>query len=115
MNTTMELDHRFEMTAWGCLLLLLGGLGLTPGDQTDIFLLGAGIILLGLNLARYWEKIPMNKFTILLGSVAFALGIASLTRQAMNLPPAELPLLPILLVTLGLYLLIPGPRRFTVG
>jgi hypothetical protein len=111
MNDIKTLNKRYEAVAWGAMFLLLGILSLIPGDQNDVFVLGIGIILLGLNLARYLSKIPTNGFTITLGVLAFVLGGVAVLRPVLNFPRFELPLLPLLLVVIGLYLLIPGPKR----
>ncbi len=110
MNGIKTLDKRYQTIAWGALLILLGSLSLIPGEQNAIFVLGAGIILLGLNLARYISKIPMNGFTITLGVLVSALGSMALLRPALNFPRFELPLFPLLLIAIGLYLLIPSPK-----
>ena len=111
MNTE-KLDNHLQTAAWGIILMLLGGLSLLPGDQTSIFILGIGIILLGLNLLRYAKGIPTNSFSIAFGTVAFTLGgIASLRSILGWKFHLELPLFPILLIAFGLYLLIPAPKQ----
>jgi len=115
MNDIKTLNKRYEAVAWGAMFILLGGLSLIPGEQNDVFVLGIGVILLGLNLARYLSKIPMNGVTIALGIMAFVLGMVALLRPVLNLPRFELPLFPVLLIVIGLYLLIPGPKRTQNG
>ena len=84
----MKVDHhtksnhintRLLIAIWGLGLILIGGLSLIPGDQTDLAMLGLGILLLGLNLARYLNHIQVSYFSIThrrdlarCGSLAFA-------------------------------------------
>lgn len=109
-----KLDHRLQTAVWGMILILLGGLSLVPGDQAGIFVLGVGIILLGLNLVRYINRMPINGFTIILGAVALTLGGLTSLRSLLGWDfRLELPLLPILLIAIGLYLLIPLMQKQT--
>ena len=105
------LDSRYEAIAWGSGLAWVGILGLIPGNQNEIGLLSIGLILLGLNLARYLSKIPANGFTVVLGSVFSALGLAALLRPVLNFPYFELDFFPLLLIVIGLYFLIPKPKQ----
>jgi hypothetical protein len=97
-------DERYQTIAWGALLILFGSLGLVPGNQSGLFVLGTGIILLGLNLARYSAGIPANAVTTTLGALAAGLGLLALFGPALNLPPFELPLFPLVLVAIGITL-----------
>ena len=115
MNDIKTFNKRYEAVAWGAMFLLLGILSLIPGDQNGVFVLGTGIILLGLNLARYLGKIPTNGFTIILGALAFVVGTVALLRPVLNIPPIELLSFPVLLIVIGLYLLIPGRKRAENG
>ena len=63
MGNRKALNKRCETIAWGTGFAGIGILSLIPGDQTSIGLLGIGLILLGLNLARYFSQIPTNRFT----------------------------------------------------
>jgi hypothetical protein len=58
------------------------------------WLIGTGLLLLGLNLARYLNGITMRGWTTLLCGLALAAGLASLLG-------VKLPLLALLLVVLG--------------
>jgi hypothetical protein len=71
---------------------------------------GLGILLLGLNLARYFNHIPVSYFSITIGGIS--LGVAAwLLFRPENSTKLELELFPVLLIVLGLYLLIPSPKR----
>jgi hypothetical protein len=111
MDKLKAIDGRYEAIAWGLGLAWIGVLGLIPGSQNDIGLLSIGLILLGLNLARFLSHIPTNGFTILLGMLFSALGLAVLLRPLLNLPRFEVDFLPVLLIVIGLYFLMPTSKR----
>ena len=111
MNDIKNLDKRYQTIAWGGIFLLFGILALVPGNQEAVFVLGIGIIFLGLNLARYISKIPVIAFSIILGSLAFILGTVALLRPVLNIPPFDVPAFPLVMIVLGLYMLIPGPKQ----
>lgn len=111
MNDKKSLNKRYIALAWGSLFLWLGILMILPGNQSPIFMLGAGVILLGLNLARAISGIPISVFSITLGSLAFVLGLVAMFRTILNIPPFDLPFFSIVLIVIGLYVLIPGPKN----
>jgi hypothetical protein len=97
------LNRRMDNAAWGLFLIVLGCLWLIPDEQVpqDAWLLGAGVILLGLNALRYLKGIRMSGFTILLGVVGVLLGVGGLLG-------VDLPVLPVLIILLGLSMVV-GP------
>ncbi len=112
----MKLDNRLQTAAWGIMIILFGGLSLVPGDQANLFVLGIGIILLGLNLLRYTSNIPINGFSTALGTVSLFLGGIATLRPILGWKAhLELPLFPILLIVFGLYLMIPSLKQKEKG
>ena len=80
---------------------MLGGFALVP-DKTipkGLWSIGIGVIMLGLNAARYLNKIRMSGFTTILGILALIGGIAELLGVT-NLDAA------LLLLILGSYLML---------
>jgi hypothetical protein len=76
----VALNKRLESVAWGLFLIMLGGFALIP-DETipkGVWSIGVGLIMLGLNAARYFYKIKMSGFTTLLGILSLLGGIAEL-------------------------------------
>ena len=74
------LNKRLETIGWGCFLIMLGGFALVP-DETipkGVWSIGIGVIMLGLNVARYFNKIKMCGFTTVLGILALLGGIGEL-------------------------------------
>ena len=91
------LNKQLENAAWGLFLVMLGCLWLVPEERVpqDIWLLGAGVILLGLNVIRYLKGIRPSGFTTFLGVVGVLLGIGGLVRM-------DLPVFPIVIILIGL-------------
>lgn len=94
------LNKRLETTAWGLFLVMLGVTlfikDLLPDGVTSI---GVGLIMLGLNAARYYNKIRMSGFTTVLGILSVIGGVVQLLGVK-NLEGA------FLLIILGAFLLL---------
>ena len=95
------LNKRMEAVAWGLFLIMLGGSLLIDREVVPkgIWTIGVGLIMLGLNLARYLTQIRMSGFTVFLGIVAVIGGILELTGME-QIEGA------ILLIVLGAYVLL---------
>jgi len=100
-NAKALLNKRLEASAWGLFLIMLGGMAFVPDSQVNegFWSVGVGLILLGLNAARYVNKIRMSGFTTILGIVALISGIGELAGL-------DLPGLAILLILLGAHLVL---------
>jgi hypothetical protein len=74
------LNKRMETIAWGCFLILLGGFMFVPDAMVNrgLWSIGLGVIMLGLNAARYFSNIRMSGFTTILGILSLLGGIAEL-------------------------------------
>ncbi len=95
------LNKRLEGIGWGLFLIMLGGFGLVP-DETipkGLWSIGVGVIMLGLNVTRYFYKIKMSGFTTVLGIIAVISGVLEL--MGMNDLSGA-----IFLIILGAYLLV---------
>ncbi|HEX9091113.1 MAG TPA: hypothetical protein VF831_06470, partial [Anaerolineales bacterium] len=94
-------NKRLESVAWGLFLIMLGGFALVPDNTIPkgVWSIGIGVIMLGLNAARYFKKIRMSGFTTILGILALLGGIAELLGIT-SLDAA------LLLIILGAYLII---------
>ena len=75
-----KLNKRLETIGWGCFLVMLGGFIFVPDMTVDkgVWSIGVGVIMLGLNVARYFNRIRMSGFTTVLGILALCAGIAQL-------------------------------------
>jgi hypothetical protein len=116
MNDLNALNQRFEALAWGAIFILLGGLMFVPGDQNNLFVLGIGVILIGLNLARRLNQIAVNRITAIIGGFALGLGGLSLLWPLMGTStPFEVDIFPLIVLSIGLYLVLPEPKRDISG
>jgi hypothetical protein len=95
------LNKRLESIGWGLFLIMIGGILLVPNEQIPegAWLIGAGLIMLGINVARYLNGIRMSGFTIVLGILALASGLSDFAG-------IDLPLFPILLILIGASILL---------
>lgn len=97
----VALNKRLETIGWGCFLIMLGGFMFVPHETVakGFWSIGVGVIMLGLNVARYFYKIKMSGFTTVLGIISLITGVAQLLGT-------NLPGLAILLIVLGAYLIL---------
>jgi len=74
------LNKRLETAFWGLFLILLGGQWLMPKSAipNGAWSIGVGLILLGLNAARYFSHIRMSGFTTFLGILSLVGGLTEL-------------------------------------
>ena len=74
------LNKTLETAAWGCFLILLGGFMFVPHSyvKDGWWSIGVGVIMLGLNAARYLKQIKMSGFTTVLGIIAVIGGVVQL-------------------------------------
>lgn len=95
------LNKRLETIAWGCFLIMLGGFMFVPGEiiKGGWWSIGVGLIMLGLNAARYFNGLKMSGFTTFLGILALVGGGVEVLGY-FELDAA------ILLIVLGAYVLV---------
>ena len=91
-----SLDQKLNAVAWALFFIMLGGLWMVPAGTVpeSAWLIGVGLILLGLNAARYLQKLPMGWLTVILGVIALIIGIGGMFG-------VQLPIFPIILVIIG--------------
>ncbi len=96
-NEKRALNERLESIGWALFLIMIGGIGLVPEAMVPegSWLIGVGLIMLGLNLARYINQLPASSSTIFLGALALIAGVTSVFG-------VDLPIFPIALILLGL-------------
>ena len=85
---------------------MIGILWMQPEGRLpeDTWLIGVGIIMLGLNGVRHLYGLKMSNFTIVVGVLALLAGIDDYLGF-------EVPILPIIIILLGISILI-GPKWF---
>lgn len=97
----VALNKRLETVFWGLFLIMLGGQWLLPKDAlpNGAWSIGVGLLLLGLNAARYFSHLRMSGFTTVLGILSVIGGIGEMVLKA-DLDGA------ILLIVLGSILIL---------
>jgi len=95
------LNKRLETMAWGCFLILLGGFLFVPEAviKGGWWSIGVGLIMLGLNAARYFSGLRMSGSTTFLGFLSVLGGVLDLVGIE-GIDGA------ILLIVLGGYLIV---------
>ncbi len=106
MNTKNTLNRNFEAVAWGALFIWWGITELVKTLPNGAGLIGIGLILLGLNAARYFNQLPISGFTTVCGILALVWGGLELVGVLVSLP-FEIPVFAILLILLGVIILAP--------
>ena len=74
------LNKRLETMAWGLFLIMLGGFLFVPAEiiKGGWWSIGVGLIMLGLNAARYFNSLKMSGFTTFLGIISVIGGVLDL-------------------------------------
>ena len=103
--------QRLDEIAMALALIMTGALWLAPKAMfpEGTWLVGVGLILLGLNAVRRIRGLKTSGFGIIVGLIASAAGIGRILGQ-------DLPLVPILLIIFGVGLVVraaTGSRRPT--
>lgn len=95
------LNKNLERMAWGLFLIMLGGFMFLPNDRVPdgMWSIGVGLIMLGLNAARYLNGLRMSGFTTVLGILSVVGGVVQLFGVR-NVEGA------FLLIILGAYLVL---------
>ena len=97
-------NHRFETLAWGLLFVWLGTWwGLLEGRVLPggMGALGVGLILLGLNLARWLKGIDISILSSAFGAFFLLLGSVKLANINLNCPCLQMPVYALFLIVLG--------------
>jgi hypothetical protein len=110
MNNTQTINRNFDAIAWGALFIWWGITELIVSLPEGIGLIGIGLILLGVNLARRLSGVAISRFSATIGILALIWGGLELAGILLSLP-FELPIFPILLIVLGLIILAPELSR----
>jgi len=110
MENTRKSTFEFGTIAWGALFILWGITEMFTSLPKGIGALGIGLILVGLNLARYWSGQRISGFSTTLGVLALLLGALELAQPYLHLS-FELPIFAVLLLALGLITLIGALKK----
>ena len=102
----VALERRLEDLGWGVLLIAVGTIWLLPEEHVPhgSWLIAAGLIMLGLNVARFFSGLRTSGFSLVVGILALIAGLGEFFGIGV-------PLLPIALIVIGAYLLL-KPLRY---
>lgn len=80
LSSAQVLNKRLEAIGWGLFLIMVGGFSLVPHDvvHPGAWSIGIGLIMLGLNVTRYFYGIKMSGFTTFVGLLSLIGGTAQL-------------------------------------
>ena len=106
MNTNKLLNRTFENNRLGALFIWWGLTELIPSLPAGAGLIGIGLILLSLNIARSRSGVSTSGFSITLGILACIWGGLDLAGALLRLP-FEIPAFAILLIVLGVIVIAP--------
>lgn len=98
-----DLDHQIARIGWALLFIMSGGLLLLPDVPRGTWLIGIAVILLGAQLVRFLNHIPMSTFSLVLGGLALVLGLAAVAGLITSIE-----LLPVVLMLIGLSIVLPS-------
>lgn len=106
MNNIQTKHRNLEAIAWGALFLWWGITELATSLPDGTGAIGIGLFLIGLNIDRWLNSIPVSSFSTTLGILAFLWGGLVLMGVLLSLP-FEIPVFAILLIVLGAIILAP--------
>jgi hypothetical protein len=94
-----DLNKRLETVGWGLFLIMIGGFALLKEVPEGTWLIGAGLIMLGLNAVRLMVGIRASWFTLIVGTIALLSGLGSVLG-------VDIPVGPLLIVLIGLAIIV---------
>jgi hypothetical protein len=94
-----DLNRRLETVSWGLFLIMLGGFALVKDVPEGTWLIGAGLIMLGLNAVRMLVGIRASWFTLIIGTIALLSGLGSVLG-------VDVPVGPVLIILIGLAIVV---------
>jgi len=99
-----KLNETLEAVAWGALLVWWGVTELFSSLPNGTGAIGVGLILLGLNVTRSLNGVPVRVGSTMLGILALVWGGVDLAGSLLR-PSFEMPTFAILLIALGAMLI----------
>ncbi len=107
MDNIQVKNRTLDGLAWGTIFIWWGLIELFHFLPDGTGALGLGLILIGLNAARYLNGLPTSGFTMTLGILALVWGGLDLAGVFLALP-FQIPVFAILLIVLGVIVLARG-------
>lgn len=96
-----ELDKRLDAIGWALFFIMIGGLWLIPKNSLPegTWLIGTGIIILGMTWIRNMNNLTISGFWVFMGILALGTGLSSVFGL-------NIPVFPILLIIIGLSVIL---------
>jgi hypothetical protein len=110
MEDTRKFNPDLGAIAWGAIFILWGIIEMLPSLPEGTGAIGVGVILVGINLFRFWNGQPTSGFSTTVGILALLLGALELAQPYLHLP-FELPTFAIMLLALGLIVLMRALKK----
>ncbi len=107
MDNVRTINRNYGQLAWGAIFIWWGITELFNFLPNGTGALGFGLILIGLNAARFLNGVPTSGFSTTLGILALVLGVLELAGFFLTLP-FEIPVFAVLLIVLGMIVLVRG-------
>ena len=95
------LDKRLDAIGWALFFIMIGGLWLAPESSLPegTWLIGTGVIILGMTWIRRINDLVISGFWIVMGLLALLFGLSSVFGL-------NIPVFPILLIIIGLSVIL---------
>ena len=106
MNITQTQNRNFDAIGWGAIFIWWGITELFPSLPDGTGAIGIGLILIGLNIARSLNGVPVSGFSTTVGILALVWGGLELAGVLLSLP-FEIPVFAIVLIVLGVIIIAP--------
>ena len=96
-----DIDRTLDSIGWGLFFILLGSIWLVPESMVPegLFLIGLGVIFVGLNSVRYILGRAASLFWIVVGLILLTIGISDFLGM-------DLPVIPMIVIIIGISMII---------
>ena len=96
-----EFDRTLDSIGWGMFFILLGGIWLVPESMVPegLFLIGLGVIFLGLNIVKYVAGRAVSPFWVVIGLILLIIGISDSLGM-------DIPVIPIIVIIIGVSMIV---------
>ena len=96
-----DFDRNLDTIGWGLFFILLGSIWLVPEDMVPegLFLIGLGVIFVGLNIVRYAAGRAINTFWVVVGLILLVIGVCDFFGL-------DIPVIPLIIIIIGVSMIV---------